>query len=534
MRGKAYLKWLGVAAALGLILAMGTADYAQIAKDKGIEAALFTIEGKETVRLKIWATLPEGTKIEVTIGQNKITFTWTAEAVKQGFLDTGHLELAGSEIFVKLWYEKTPNECRIPVGEVPKQSYKAFCKLRPAFFSVTGLDLPSSARINTSVSIAATIKNTGEETGTKDVWLEIDGREVERRRDVRLAPNESTTVRFTRSFSSTGRYSVRVATPDDARSSTLSIESRPAYFYVGSVSTSPGTSFPVNTTATFSALIENRGDETGTKPVWLEIDGSRVRETTLTLRPGQSDTVRFSYTFTSSGRYTARIRSPDDYSSTEVTVQARPAPPRASFSCSPTSGRPPLTVSCYDQSSGEITSWYWDWGDGTTSSERNPSHTYTRSGRYQITLTVRGPGGNDSRSFCCVEVLQTGDVRVTLIWSSKADLDLYVVDPNGCMIWFDNRSCPSGGRLDVDSNADCAENVTTNPVENIFWPSGQAPRGEYRVYVNYWASCGASSTQSFKVRILVDGETREFTGSISCCNQENADHPQVLVTTFRR
>ncbi len=326
MRGKAYLKWLGVAAALALMLGAGTTDYAQIAKDKGVEATLVTIEGKETVRLKIWATLPEGTQLEVTVGPNKITFTWTADEVNQGFLDTGHLELSGgTEVTVKALYDKTPNECHIPLSQVPKGSYKTFCTILPAYFSVTGLELPSSARINTPVTIAATIQNTGEEPGTKDVWLEIEGREVERRRDLRLAPNESTVVRFTRSFSSSGRYSVSVFTPDHSRSATLSVEARPAYFYVGSVSVSPSPPFNVGTTATFSAAIENRGDEAGTKPVWLEIDGSRVRETTLTLRPGQSETVRFNYTFSSSGRYTARIRSPDDSSFTDVIVQARPA-----------------------------------------------------------------------------------------------------------------------------------------------------------------------------------------------------------------
>lgn len=52
-----------------------------------------------------------------------------------------------------------------------------------------------------------------------------------------------------------------------------------------------------------------------------------------------------------------------------------------------------------DQSYGNISSWLWDFGDGTTSTEQNPVHTYARDGsRYVVTLRVSGPQGED---LCC-------------------------------------------------------------------------------------------------------------------------------------
>ena len=62
----------------------------------------------------------------------------------------------------------------------------------------------------------------------------------------------------------------------------------------------------------------------------------------------------------------------------------------ASFTGTPTSGKVPLTVSFTDASTGTITSRLWDFGDGTTSTANNPSHTYTSTGGFTVTLTVTG------------------------------------------------------------------------------------------------------------------------------------------------
>jgi PKD repeat protein len=73
-------------------------------------------------------------------------------------------------------------------------------------------------------------------------------------------------------------------------------------------------------------------------------------------------------------------------------------PPTADFVGSPTSGCSPLTVNFTDQSTGDITSWSWDFGDGGTSTQQNPSHTYNSPGTYTVSLTVTGPGGSDTNT----------------------------------------------------------------------------------------------------------------------------------------
>ena len=55
-------------------------------------------------------------------------------------------------------------------------------------------------------------------------------------------------------------------------------------------------------------------------------------------------------------------------------------------------------VAFRDRSYGEITSWKWSFGDGETSTERNPIHHYTKAGEFIVTLHVEGPKGKARRS----------------------------------------------------------------------------------------------------------------------------------------
>ena len=67
----------------------------------------------------------------------------------------------------------------------------------------------------------------------------------------------------------------------------------------------------------------------------------------------------------------------------------------ADFTATPTRGAPPLTVQFTNTSAGDFTSSQWDFGDGATSTEANPTHTYTVPGTYAVTLTV-GDGTDTS------------------------------------------------------------------------------------------------------------------------------------------
>ncbi|MFQ3568070.1 MAG: PKD domain-containing protein [Aggregatilineales bacterium] len=74
------------------------------------------------------------------------------------------------------------------------------------------------------------------------------------------------------------------------------------------------------------------------------------------------------------------------------------ARPIAAFSSDVVSGQVPLTVRFSNQSAGEIDQYRWEFGDGASSAEASPVHTYTTPGLYTAVLTVSGPGGSSNVS----------------------------------------------------------------------------------------------------------------------------------------
>jgi parallel beta-helix repeat protein len=77
----------------------------------------------------------------------------------------------------------------------------------------------------------------------------------------------------------------------------------------------------------------------------------------------------------------------DTVSGTGNTVKDNTGMPVANFTSNSTVGNAPLPVKFTDQSK-YVTSWKWNFGDGITSTEQNPTHTYTKPGVYQVILTV--------------------------------------------------------------------------------------------------------------------------------------------------
>ena len=73
-----------------------------------------------------------------------------------------------------------------------------------------------------------------------------------------------------------------------------------------------------------------------------------------------------------------------------------PFQPQAAFAASHISGITPLTVVFTNTSSSIIMDSLWTFGDGETSAQLNPTHTYTVPGVYTVTLKVSGPGGSDT------------------------------------------------------------------------------------------------------------------------------------------
>jgi PKD repeat protein len=71
-------------------------------------------------------------------------------------------------------------------------------------------------------------------------------------------------------------------------------------------------------------------------------------------------------------------------------------PLAANFSVASAGAESPLAVVFTNLSSGEIASVLWDFGDGSTSTEANPSHTYPTAEIYRVTLYVHGPAGEST------------------------------------------------------------------------------------------------------------------------------------------
>jgi len=77
----------------------------------------------------------------------------------------------------------------------------------------------------------------------------------------------------------------------------------------------------------------------------------------------------------------------------EPTPTPTPIGVSALFAATPELGTAPLQVQFTDESTGQITAWAWDLGDGATSTARNPLHTYNDAGNYTVSLTVTGADG---------------------------------------------------------------------------------------------------------------------------------------------
>lgn len=73
-------------------------------------------------------------------------------------------------------------------------------------------------------------------------------------------------------------------------------------------------------------------------------------------------------------------------------------PPVSDFTCTPTTGVATVTTTCTDLSTGDPVQWLWDFGDGTSSNVKNPTHTYSEVGSYTITLTATNFGGPGTAS----------------------------------------------------------------------------------------------------------------------------------------
>ena len=108
-----------------------------------------------------------------------------------------------------------------------------------------------------------------------------------------------------------------------------------------------------------------------------------------------------SYTYNDAGSYTVTLTATGPNGVDTLTrtnyVTVSQTPPAALFTADPTSGKKDLRVE-FTNSSLRYNSSLWDFGDGNTSTEDSPTHTYTTSGAFDVSLSVVGDAGSDTNT----------------------------------------------------------------------------------------------------------------------------------------
>ncbi len=171
-------------------------------------------------------------------------------------------------------------------------------------------------------------------------------------------------------------------------------------------------------TVTFSITAEDTDGEINS---WkLDINNDGVAEY---FGSGEPPSTK-QYTYENTGTFIANLSVTDDDGATSfdtvqiiVTPPSVNQPPSVTISANLTSGTEPLkvyfTASASDPD-GEIVSYYWDFGDGKTSTQKNPTHTFYATGTveteyYEVTLTVTDDDGATSTDTITITVLLDTD-----------------------------------------------------------------------------------------------------------------------------
>ncbi|MFA5862344.1 MAG: PKD domain-containing protein [Candidatus Thermoplasmatota archaeon] len=136
------------------------------------------------------------------------------------------------------------------------------------------------------------------------------------------------------------------------------------------------------------------------------------------------------HTYSEAGTYTIQLTVTDATSRTGARAQTltiTPAdavdqPPVAQFTHAPASPRSQENVTFTDTSTdteGPISGWNWTFGEGNTTTQRNPTHSYARPGNYTITLTVTDAAGTDANVSRTI-IVQNRAPLVSLILNATA------------------------------------------------------------------------------------------------------------------
>jgi len=143
--------------------------------------------------------------------------------------------------------------------------------------------------------------------------------------------------------------------------------------------------------------------ENGVAPLTVQFfdqSQEKITQRTWTIdKITDSQSLNPKHTFQTPGTYTIilNVSGPGGQSVKEASLDVLWPSPRANFIAQQTSGDMPLDVQFNDHSSGNITQWFWNFGDNQTSQEQHPNHRFNEATSFTVQLTVTGPGGTDTK-----------------------------------------------------------------------------------------------------------------------------------------
>jgi plastocyanin len=157
-----------------------------------------------------------------------------------------------------------------------------------------------------------------------------------------------------------------------------------------------GAQFAVNQSVEFSGSAKDDAGKEVTKDVVYEWDfGDGATGTGQTASHAYSASGTYTVKLTVKTAAQAKETNPKleskQTAQIEITVKAALS---VAISASVTEGPAPLDVSFTAEVQGTAASYNWDFGDGSTSTEANPTHTFTAEGSYTVKLVVTAPDGS--------------------------------------------------------------------------------------------------------------------------------------------
>ena len=204
------------------------------------------------------------------------------------------------------------------------------------------------------------------------------------------------------------------------------------------------------------------------------------------------------HTYSTAGTYTVTltVSNGSETKTTSKSITVKPVV-QADFTYSPTNPPVGTTIQFTDKSSGNITSWSWQFGDGTTSTQRNPSKAYSASGSYNVKLTVSD--GTSSNS-----MTQT----VTVVASLVADFSFSPSAPAvGQEVQFLDNSQGSPTSWSWDFGDGSAKSTVKNPTHTY------SQAGTFSVKLTI-SNATASSTQTKS--LTVSSSSKRIITAASC------------------